>query len=169
MKKILTLLAILLVSQNINSQQSEFVVEYCSVNSTFQSSKGLICSNDMRTKWFAINPTYLSSTTKPIPNGFSLIKLNIGKSTKNDKLIIRFEGNKTVVLKAYDVIPDYGGIIMFYANITDIHVFKNHTIKSIKYVNGDDGQTFTYYPDDNEKTFFLNLFTKFVIKDVKCD
>jgi isocitrate dehydrogenase len=45
---------------------------------------------------------------------------------------------------------------------------KNHTIKSIKYVNGDDGQTFTYYPNDNEKTFFLNLFTKFVIKDVKC-
>jgi hypothetical protein len=166
MKKLFILL--ILGISHITSAQSEFVVEHCADKSIFQSSKGLICSNDLKTKWFSMIPTYLSSTTKPIPNGFSLIKLNIGKSTKNDKLIIRFEGNKTVVLKAYDVIPDYGGIIMFYANISDIYVFKNHPIKSIKYLNGDDGQTFTYYPNDNEKTFFLNLFTKFVIKDVKC-
>jgi hypothetical protein len=63
MKKILTILAILLVSQNINSQQSEFVVEHCTNNATFQSLKGLVCSNDMKRKWFAIR--YSHHKAKP--------------------------------------------------------------------------------------------------------
>jgi hypothetical protein len=169
MKKILTLLTILSISQNISSQQSDFVVEHCTDKSTFQSTKGLICSNDTKTKWFSLIPTYLTSTTKPNPSGFSLIKLNLGKSNQNDKLIIRFEDSKTVVLKAYEVIPEYGGIIMFYASVPDVHVLKNYPIKSIKYVNNGDGQTFTYYPKDEEKTFFVNAFTNFVVKDVNCN
>ena len=116
-----------------------------------------------------MNPTYLTSTTNPMPNGFSVIKTSIGKSTKNDKLIIRFEDDETVLLKAYDVIEEYGGIVMFYANVPDIHVFKNHSIKSIKYISGDDNQTFTYHPNDEEKTFFSNAFTNFIVKDVKCN
>jgi hypothetical protein len=168
MKKIFILLTILLVSQNINSQQSEFVVEYCSVNSTFQSKAGFICSNENKTKWFAMVPTYLTSTINPIPSGFSVIKLNIGKSTKNDKLIIRFSGSKTIMLKAYDLIDEYGGITKFHANISDIYTLKNYLIHSIKYVS-DDETTFTFYPKGIEESFFINAFTNFIVKDVKCD
>jgi hypothetical protein len=168
MKKIFTLLVILLVSQKINSQQSSFVVEHCVDTSIFQPLEGLICSNDTKTKWFTMNSTYVTSTTNPIPNGFSVIKFNIGKSTQNDRLIIRFEDSKTVVLKAYEITQEYG-VIMFYASVPNVHVFKNHSIKSIKYVNGDDNENFTYHPNDEEKTFFLNAFTNFIVKDVKCN
>jgi hypothetical protein len=168
MKKIFTLLTILLVSQNINSQQSEFVVEYCLDSSTFQPKTGLICSNETKTKWFAMVPTYLTSTINPIPNGFSVIKLNIGKSSKTDKLIIRFSGRKTVMLKAYNIIDEYGGITNFYASVSDIYVLKNYPLTSIKYVNGLDGTSFTYQLKDAEESFFINAFTNFVVKDIKC-
>jgi hypothetical protein len=168
MKKILTLLMIFLVAQNINSQQSEFVVEHCVDYSRFQSTKSLICSNELKTKWFTMSPTYITNTTIPVPNGVACLKLNLGKSNENDKIVIRFSGDKTVVLKAYDINPEYGGITSFYASVADIHVFQNYELKSIKYVNGFEELTFTYYPVGSEKTFFINLFTKFTVKNVNC-
>ena len=153
---------------NINAQQSEFVVEHCAGKDTFHSPNGLICSNELRNKWFVMVPTYLTSTLNPMPNGFSVIKLNIGKSSSNDKLIIRFSGGKTVILKAYNLIEDYGGITNFYASVLDIHTLKNYPINSIKYVCGVDGSTFTYYPKCNEENFFINAFTNFVVIEVKC-
>lgn len=167
MKKLFTLLIFFMV-YNINAQQSEFVVEHCAGKDTFESSSGLICSNELRNKWFMMVPTYLTSTLKPIPNGFSVIKLNIGKASNSDRLIIRFSGGKTVILKAYNVIDEYGGITQFYASVLDIYTLKNYPINSIKYVSGFDEFTFTYYPKDNEESFFINAFTNFVVKEIKC-
>jgi hypothetical protein len=152
----------------MNSQQSEFVIEHCSDNSTFQSKTGLICSNETKTKWFTMIPTYLTSTINPIPNGFSVIKLNIGKSSNTDKIIIRFSGGKTVMLKAYSVINEYGGVVNFYANVSDFYALKNYPINSIKYVDGTNGVTFTYKLKDIEESFFINAFNNFVVNDIKC-
>jgi hypothetical protein len=168
MKKILTLLLILFVTFKMNSQQSEFVIEHCLDKSTFHPKNPLICSNELRTKWFAMIPTYLTGTISPIPNGFSVIKYHIGKSSKTDKIIIRFSGGKTVILKAYNVIDEYGGVVTFYANVSDIYALKNYPINSIKYVDGTNGVTFTYKLKDVEKTFFVNAFNNFVVNDVKC-
>lgn len=166
MKKLLTLL-LLTIACNINAQQSEFVVEHCAGKDTFQSSSGLICSNELRNKWFMMVPTYLTSTLNPIPNGFSVIKLNIGKASNSDRLIIRFSGGKKIILKAYSVVEEYGGITNFYANVSEIYSLKNYPIHSIKYVSVDE-TSFIYYPKDGEKQFFINAFTNFVVKEVNC-
>lgn len=167
MKNILTLL-LLTIACNINAQQSEFIVEHCESTDTFKSPNGLICSTETRTKWFTMVPTYLTSTKTPIPSGVSTIKLGIGKPTLSDKIIIRFSGNKTVILKAYNIIDEYGGITNFYASVSDISILKNYPINSIKYVNGVDGTSFTYQPKSGEENFFINAFTNFVVKEVKC-
>lgn len=168
MKKLFILL-ILGISHITSGQQTEFVIQHCTKLDTYKAPMGLICSNESKTKWFAMTPTYAASTTKPIPNGVSIIKMNIGTATQNDRLIIRFSDGETIVLNAYSVIPDYGGIVMFEASVRQIQVMKNYVIKSIKYLNGGDGQTFTYYPDENEKIFFINAFNNFIVKDVNCD
>jgi hypothetical protein len=168
MKKLFILL-ILAISQLTNAQQSEFVVEHCTKLDTYKAPMGLICSNENKTKWFAMFPTYAASTTKPIPNGVSIIMMNIGKATQNDRLIIRFSDGETIVLNAYSVIPEYYNMIMFEATVRQIQVMKNYVIKSIKYLNGGDGQTFTYYPEYNEKVFFINAFNNFIVKDVNCN
>lgn len=176
MKKIFILLVILLVSQNINSQQSEFVVEHCVDKSTFQSPNGLICSNELKTKWFVMIPTYLDNTNNPIANGFSIIKFNIGKFSYNDKLIIRFSDNTSLVLtsdnegdttksKISDV---YNGTTRFNASVLDIYALKNKPINSIKYINGNDGVSFTNHVKADDKTYFIKAFTNFFVKNVKC-
>jgi hypothetical protein len=167
MKKLFILLLICL-TQTLNAQQSLFVVEHCLGSDTYKAPSGLMCSNENKTKWFALFPTYTSNTTKPIPNGFYMIKMYIGVPTKNDRLIIRFYNGETVILNAYDVIPEYGGVIMFEATVRHIHVMKNYPIKSLKYVNGGDGKTFTYHPDNKEKEFFMNAFNNFIVNDVIC-
>jgi hypothetical protein len=168
MKKILTLLMILLVAQNINSQQSRFVVEHCAGKDVFQSSDGLISSNELRTRWFMMIPTYLNNTINPIPNGFSVIKLNIGKTSTNDKIIIRFCDSKTVILKAYAVVNNYCETTKFYASVSDIYLLKNYPINSIKYVSGTDGSSFTHQPKNSEESFFINAFNNFEVKNVNC-
>jgi hypothetical protein len=152
----------------MNSQQSSFVVNHCVGKDTFESSSGLICSNELKTRWFTMIPTYLTSTMNPIPNGFSIIKLNIGISSKNDKIIIRFSGSKTVMLKAHNVVDEYGGITSFYASVSDVYIIKNYPIKSIKYLDGTNGVSFTYQPKNGEESFFINAFTNFIVKDVNC-
>jgi hypothetical protein len=166
MKKLLYLL-VFLSFQSIKAQ--EFVIQHCLETNTYKAPMGLICSNETKTKWFAMTPTYAASTTKPIPNGVSIIKMNIGTATQSDRLIIRFSDGETIVLNAYSVIPEYYNMIMFEATVRQIQVMKNYVIKSIKYLNGGDGQTFTYYPDENEKVFFMNAFNNFTVKDVNCD
>jgi hypothetical protein len=72
------------------------------------------------------------------------------------------------MLKAYNIIDEYGGITNFYASVSDIYVLKNYPLTSIKYVNGLDGTSFTYQLKDAEESFFINAFTNFVVKDIKC-
>lgn len=168
MKKLFILL-ILGISHITTAQQSEFVIEHCTKLDTYKAPMGLICSNESKTKWFAMFPTYATNTTKPIPNGVSIIMMNIGTPTHGDRLIIRFSDGETIVLNAYSVIPEYYNMIMFEATVRQIQVMKNYVIKSIKYLNGGDGQTFTYYPEYNEKVFFINAFNNFIVKDVNCN
>lgn len=167
MKKLLTLLIFFIV-YNINAQQSEFIVEHCAMNDTFKPIEGLICSNEAKTKWFNISPIYLTSTETPIPYGVLTIKFGIGKPTLSDKIVIRFSDNKTVILKAYYIIDKYGGTTNFYTNVSDISIMKTYPINSIKYINGIDGSSFTYQPKRGEENFFINAFTNFVVKEVKC-
>jgi hypothetical protein len=176
MKKTLTLLTILLLAQNINSQQSEFVVEHCVDKSTFQSPNGLICSNELKTRWFVMIPTYLDKTINPIANGFSIMKFNIGKFSYNDKLIIRFSDDTSLVLTSDNdddttkskINDANNGTTRFTATVLNIYLLKNKPINSIKYVNGNDGVSFMNHLKGDDKSYFINAFTNFVVKNVKC-
>lgn len=157
--------------QKINSQHSEFVIEHCVNTSTFQPVEGFVCSNDNRTKWFVLSPTYLENTNNPIVDGFSILRFNIGKSNSNDKLIIKFLDNTSVILSTNKTIQSQNKdstIVYYSVDILDVYTLKNKPVSIIRYVSGVNGSSFTYHLKDSEKTYIANALTNYSVKQVRC-
>ena len=171
MKKILLLLIMVLSIQKINSQHSEYVVEHCINTSTYQPMEGLICSNDNRTKWFIISPSYLEKTNNPIVNGFSILRYNVGKSNINDKLIIKFLDNTSITLSIDKNLQSQNkdNTIVYYSiDILDVFTLKTKPISIIRYVSGVNGNSFVYHLKESEKTYLANALTNQSVKQVRC-
>jgi hypothetical protein len=171
MKKILMVLLVLITIQKINSQHSEYIVEHCVDKSTYQPIEGLICSNDTRTKWIVISPSYLQNTNNPVVNGFSILRFNIGKSNTNDKLIIKFVDNTTITVSVDKSIQSQNTdntIVCYSVDILDILTLKTKPISIIRYVSGVNGSSFTYHLKESEKTYIANALTNQSVKQVRC-
>lgn len=163
MKKVIIILLITLTIQKIKSQQSEYIIEHCVNKSTFQPVEGLVCSNDNKTKWFVISPTYLDNTSSPIVDGFSILKFNLGTSSANDKLVIKFIDNTLITLSSNKITQD-----KYHVDVLNIYNLKNKAISYIRYVNALKGTYFIYHLKENEKTYIANALTNIVVKQVKC-
>ena len=157
--------------QKVSSQQTEYIIQHCVNNSTFQPVEGLICSNDTRTKWFVISPTYLDNTSNPILNGFSILKFNIGKSNINDKLTIKFVDNTSITLsinKSKQLQNKDNTIVYYSMDVLDVYTLKNKPISIIRYVSGLNSGSFTYHVKSTEKTYIANALTNYSVKQVTC-
>jgi hypothetical protein len=171
MKKLIALLLVLVTIQKINSQHSEYIIEHCVNKSTFQPLEGLICSNDTKTKWIVISPTYLNNTNNPIADGFSVVKYNIGKSNTNDKLIIKFIDNTSITLSINKSKQSQNkdNMVMYYTlDVMDVYTLKNKPISIIRYVSGVKGNSFAYHVKIKEKIYIANALTNYSVKRVNC-
>jgi len=171
MKKLITLLLVLVTIQKINSQHSEYIVEHCVDKSTYQPIEGLICSNDTRNKWIVISPTYLTNTNNPIADGFSVIKYNIGKSNSNDKLIVKFIDDTSIILSINKNKQSQtkDNMVMYYTlDVMDVYTLKNKPISIIRYVSGVKGNSFAYHVKNKEKIYIANALTNYSVRQVRC-
>jgi len=168
--KLLLMSLLMFVNMNINSQNStQYVIKKCITDKSFQASDGIICSDEAKMKWFMILPNYSSNKEYPTPIGFSIIKSGIGFCSKNDLLVITFTDHSRIILRSvnYDLACD--AWIKFSTNVSDLKLLELKSIDTIRYVNGNELKSFTYYmKNDKEKDFFINVYTNFIIKPDYC-
>ena len=159
---------LLLTLTYVGAYAQEYVIEHCVENRTFNSNDGLICSNEDKTKWFMIQIIYKPNTNYPMVDGLSVVKLNIGNGDEGDLLVFTFADSSVIKVKARTgLLPDFR--ILFNLTSNDIDALMNKSIVSIRFINGSDYKSFTYYTKDSENIFFLNALKFYTLKRIKCN
>lgn len=163
--KLLLMTLMMFASINIISQNNaQYVIKKCLNDKSFQASEGVICSDEMKMKWFMMLPNFKSEKDQPIPSGLSVVKSGIGSCSKNDLLVITFDDHSRIILRSanYDLLCDTW--IQFLVNPSDMNLLQMKQIDTIRYVNGNELKSFTYYmKTEKEKRFFINVYTNSVI------
>ncbi len=159
----------LLTLAYVKSYSQEYVIEHCVEDRTFKSQSGLICSNEERNKWFAIQIIYKTNTNYPIVDGLKIIKTNIGDYNRvGDLMVFTFTDRTTIKIKARtSLLEDLN--IEFDLTNKDLDALLNKTIISIRYINGTDYKSYTYYTKDVENIFFLNALKFYRLKRINCE
>lgn len=125
-----------------------------------KSKKILICSNEERTKWFAIFLSYRKTTKIPMVNGLKVIKSNIGtyKNRGNDLMVFYLSDNTHIRIKARSgLLQD--STIEFDLSNKDIDALLTKSVITIRYINGIDYKSMFYQTVGDEKLFFYNELT----------
>lgn len=161
---------LMFMSMDVNSQNStQYVIKKCITDKSFQPSEGIICSDEMKMKWFMILPNYSSNKEYPIPDGFSIVKSGIGACSKNDLLVITFTDHSRIILRSTNYDLECNTWTKFKIDASDMRLLELKSIDTIRYVNGNELKSFTYYmKNDKEKDFFINVYTNFIIKPDYC-
>lgn len=167
---LLTLSYVKSYSQECSKESSqEYVIEHCVEDRTFKCLSGLICSNEERTKWFAIQMIYKSNTNYPMVDGLKIIKNNIGVANGvGDLMVFTFTDRTTIKVKARtSLLEDF--TIEFNLTNKDTDALLTKSVVSIRYINGTDYKSYTYYTKDAENVFFLNALKFYRLKRINCE
>jgi len=167
---LLTLSYIKSYSQGCSKEVSqEYVIEHCVEERTFKTHAGLICSNEERNKWFAIQILYKANTNYPMVDGLKIIKNNIGVANGvGDLMVFTFTDRTTTKIKARTGLTD-DLTIEFNLTNKDLDALLNNSVVSIRYINGSDYRSYTYYTKDAENVFFLNALKFYRLKRINCE
>ncbi len=159
MKKILTI--ILLLFTFISNAQIEPEKVESKSREEIISAPMLICSNEERSKWFAIAPTFKKFDGVLVNTYFKTFKLNIGKCTNNDILVFTFVGGKKMKIFANNELDcDPITQVIFSLTSIDVAFLETKTLESIRYINGNDQTSYLYTSSKNDKDYFVNIFKK---------
>jgi hypothetical protein len=160
---------VLLALATIKSYSQEYVIEHCVEDRTFASKSGLICSNDERDKWFVIQLMYKSNTNYPMVDGIRILKANIGVANGvGDLMVFTFTDRSTIKVKARTSLLDDLSIEFNLTN-KDLDALLNNSVVSIRYINGTDYKSYTYYTKDSENLFFYNALKFYRLKRINCE
>ena len=169
MKKILISLSLLLVLNSTYSQNREVMIDKCTNKSEVNGPTGVICSNDLRTKWFTLVPKFKLDGDRLSMSGLLVIGLNIGSLSKSDKLCFSFKDGTKLRLDT-DVELTIDGCLFFKLTDFEFSILKMRDIETVRYINGIDYNSFQYIMNGNEESnYYVNLFTNYYIREVYCD
>jgi len=122
----------------------------------------LICSNEERTRWFAISPVVHKSNGILIKTYLKTLKLDIGKCSKNDVLVFTFKDGKKIRISANNEINCEGIVeIDFPLNSIDVAFLETKPLNNIRYINGNDSISFIYFSKPDDSNYFINIFENF--------
>lgn len=168
MKKVLLTVALLLALNTTYSQSRKVVIDKCINKSEIYGPTGMICSNLNKTKWFTMTPTYRLDGSRLSCDGLWVIRMDIGNLSKEDQIFITFtDGTKLRLESGIELTSDKS--IYFKLSDLEFTLLKSKEIQSARYINGNDFCSFQYNMTGDEKTYFINLFTNYYIRDVYCD
>ena len=168
MKKVLLSISLLLALNTSYSQNRKVVIDKCINKSDIHGPTGVICSNIDRNKWFTLTPNFQLDGDRLSMSGFLVIRMGIGDLSKEDQLFFSFKDGTKLRLES-------GGNLTLdnnvYFAITDLEftLLKSKEIESVRYINGNDFNSFEYSMVGEEKTYFINLFNNYYIREVYCD
>ncbi len=168
MKKVLISLSIILLSHTLSSQSRKVVIDKCINKSDLHGPTGVICSNLNRDKWFTLVPKYQLDGNKLSMSGFLVIKLNIGSMSKEDQLFFSFKDGTKLRLESGGSLS-LDNSVLFTLTDLEFAILKEKEIDTVRYINGNDFSSFQYKMVDEEKTYFINLFNNYYIREVYCD
>lgn len=168
MKKVLVSISLLIALHTSYSQSRKVVIDKCINKSTIYGPTGVICSNDNKTKWFTLTPSFRLDGSRLSCDGFTVIRMNIGNLSKEDQLFFSFkDGNKLRLESGGELTSD--NTVYFRLTELEFTILKNKEIDSVRYINGNDFNSFQYKMVGDEITYFTNLFTNYYIREVYCD
>ena len=168
MKKVLLTVALLLALNTSYSQNRKVVIDKCINKSEIYGPTGMICSNLNKTKWFTMTPVYRLDGNRLSCDGLWVIRMDIGNLSKEDQIFITFtDGTKLRLESGIELTSDKS--IYFKLSDLEFTLLKSKEIQSARYINGNDFCSFQYNMTGDEKTYFINLFTNYYIRDVYCD
>lgn len=172
MKKTI-LSAIALLSFSAYSQITKpYLIEHCIDKMTdreyFLSSKNFVGANTQKTQGFVITPSFKSVDGKMVQNGFILKNIGIGNCDENDSLIFLFEDDTKLEISMWN---KFNCESKAYFNLTesDLDLLKTKKITAIRFNNGYTYNSLTYNLKKEEKGFFINVYTNFIIKETNCN
>ena len=155
MKKLCILLFLLLTFVGNSQTEQVTAIKKESITS------GLICSNETRDKWFMIAPHFKKYNGISEKNYLITIKLNIGKCSKRDALVFTFVDGKYMTIRSnVELICDGITDITFPLNPVQIGVLEMKSIKSIRYINGNDRSSYLHTLKKDDQDYFKNLLIK---------
>ena len=168
MKKVLVLLSVLLLSYTVSSQNRKVVIDKCVNKSEIHGPTGVICSNLNRDKWFTLLPILQLDGNRLSMSGFLVIRMGIGNLTKEDQLFFSFKDGTKLRL---ELGGELNSETTVYFKLTDLEfsILKLKEIDTVRYINGNDFSSFQYSMVGEEKTYFINLFNNYYIREVYCD
>jgi hypothetical protein len=157
--KTLYIIALLFLSFISNAQEKEYMIVEKPPVSTM-----LICSNETRDKWFMIMPHFKEYNGITVKSFLTTMKLNIGKCSKRDVLTFTFVDGKYMSVRS-NVDLTCGGIvdITFPLNPVQVGVLEMKSIKSIRYVNGNDGTSYLHTLKESDKDYFTTMLKQKVL------
>ena len=154
MKKILSIIVLLLTFMSSNAQETE-----TKERTEIRSAPVLICSNIERDKWIAIIPIFKKFDGIVVKTYLSTLKTNIGECTKNDALVFIFtDGRKIKILANNEKRCDGIVEVIFTLNAIDVAFLESKTLESIRYINGNDYVSFIYLSKKEDCNYFVNTF-----------
>jgi len=160
MKKFITI--ILLLFAFVTNSQTTQTNSQISTREEVITAPMLVCSNEERSKWFAILPTFEKFNGLTIKTYVKTLKLNIGKCSKNDVLVFTFIGGKKIKIFANNEMNcDLTETNVFALNSIDIAFLETRKLESIRYINGNDQSSYLYTLTEKDKDYFINTFSSY--------
>jgi len=168
MKKVLLSISLLLALNTSYSQSRKVVIDKCINKSELHGPTGVVCSNLNRDKWFSLTPLYFLEGNRLSFDTFMVIRFGIGNLSKEDQLFFAFkDGTKLRLESGAELTSDY--TVYFKLTELEFTILKSKEIETVRYINGNDFSSFQYTMVGEEKTYFVNLFNNYYIREVYCD
>jgi hypothetical protein len=172
MKKTIILALVLFTFNTYCQTEAPFVIEHCIDKMTdkeyFFSSKNLVCTNSQKTQGFIITSNFKGVNGELKPNGFIIKNIGIGNCEEKDELIFLFEDESKITITSWNKF-NCEGKAYFDLSESDLDALKSKKVTTIRFKNGYSYDSLTYTLKKEEQGFFINVYTNYVIKEIKCD
>jgi hypothetical protein len=170
-KTIISALALFTISA-YSQTEKPFVIEHCIDKMTdkeyFLSSKNFVCANSQKTEGFVITNAFKSVDGKLQQNGIILKNIGIGNCDEKDELIFLFEDNSKITITAWNKF-NCEGRAYFDLSENDLNLLKSKKVNAIRFKNGYSSESLTYSLKKEEQSFFVNVYSNFIVKEINCD
>jgi hypothetical protein len=163
MKKVLITFVMMLTINSALTQNAKSVITHCINTAEVTGPTGVVCSNELKTKWFTITPLYKLDNDILSCYGLLVIKTNIGITCKKATLVFSFkDGDKLWLRSNYELKP-YSSL---YFEISELEFLqlKSKEIDYVRYINGIDNESFLYKMNENEVSYYVDLFNDYYIQ-----
>jgi hypothetical protein len=134
----------------------------------FLSTKNFVCTNTQKTQGFVITNSFKGVDGKLQQNGIILKNIGIGSCDENDELIFLFEDDSKITITSWNKF-NCDGKAYFSFSDSNYDLLKSKKVKAIRFKNGYSYESLTYSLTKEEQSFFVNVYSNNVIKEINCD